>query len=80
MMERVAETTLTTADIPGGTGALTLPTIAAGKDSIGLNSAAIGFKYNLIDRLLFTADLLFRLDNKGLRQDVTPLIGVSYAF
>jgi hypothetical protein len=77
---RVFESTITTENIPGGTGALTLPTIAAGKDTIGLNNAAIGFKYNLIDRLLFTADLLFRLDDKGLRQTVTPLIGLSYAF
>jgi Putative MetA-pathway of phenol degradation len=77
---RVFDSTITTAAIPGGTGALTLPTISAGKDTIGLNSAAIGFKYNFIDRLLFTADLLFKMDSKGLRQDVTPLIGISYAF
>jgi hypothetical protein len=77
---RVFESSFTTANVPGGTGALTLPTITAGKDNIGLNSGALGFKYNLIDRLLFTADLLFRMDDKGLRQTVTPLIGVSYAF
>jgi hypothetical protein len=76
----VFESTITTLAIPGGTGALTLPTITSGKDTIGLNSAAIGFKFNFIDRLLFTADLLFRMDSKGLRQDVTPLIGISYAF
>jgi hypothetical protein len=77
---RVFASTITTQAIPGGTGALTLPTIAAGNDTIGLNNAGIGFKYNLIDRLLFTANLLFRLDNKGLRQDVTPMMGISYAF
>jgi hypothetical protein len=77
---RVFDSTITTANIPGGTGALVLPTITAGKDTVGLNNAAIGFKYNLIDRLLFTADLLFRMDNRGLRQNVTPLIGLSYAF
>ena len=77
---RVFESTITTLAIPGGTGALTLPTIAAGNDTIGLNNAGVGFKYNLIDRLLFTANLLFRLDNKGLRQDVTPMMGISYAF
>jgi hypothetical protein len=76
---RVFETTLTTANIPGGTGALTLPTISAGKDTIGLNNGAVGFKYNLFDRFLFTADLLFRMDNRGLRQAVTPLIAMSYA-
>jgi hypothetical protein len=77
---RVFRSTITTQVISGGTGALTLPTVAAGNDTIGLNNAAIGFKYNLIDRLLFTTNLLFRLDNKGLRQDVTPMMGISYAF
>ena len=38
-----------------------------------------GLKYNLFGQLLLTADILFRLDNKGLRQDVTPLIALSYA-
>jgi hypothetical protein len=77
---RVFQSTITTANIPGGTGALTLPTISAGKDNIGLNNGALGFKYNFFGQLLFTADLLFRMDNKGLRQDVTPLIAVSYVF
>ena len=77
---RVFRSSITTANVPGGTGALTLPTVTPGKDTIGLNSAAIGLKYNLFDRLLLTADLLFRLDNRGLRQDVTPLIALSYAF
>lgn len=77
---RVFESTLTTANVPGGSGALTLPTITAGKDTIGLNNAALGFKYNLVDRLLLTANVLVPMDNKGLRQTVTPLIGVSYAF
>lgn len=69
-----------TANVPGGTGALTLPTIAGGKDTVGLNSGATGIKYNLFGQLLLTADILFRLDNKGLRQNVTPLIALSYAF
>jgi hypothetical protein len=77
---RVFRTSFTTQNIPGGTGALTLPDITGGTDTIGLNSAALGFKYNLFDKLLLTGDLLFRLDNRGLRQDVTPLIALSYAF
>lgn len=77
---RVFESSITTQNIPGGTGAITLPTIAAGNDTVGLNNAAIGFKYNLIDRLLFTGNLLFRMDDRGLRQTITPLIGISYAF
>jgi hypothetical protein len=58
----------------------TLPTITGGKDTTALNNGAVGAKYNLFGRFLITGDLLFRLDNKGLRQDVTPLIALSYAF
>ena len=77
---RVFRSSFITADIPGGTGALTLPTVTGGKDTIGLSSGAAGLKYNLFGNLLLTADLLFRLDNKGLRQNVTPLVALSYAF
>ena len=77
---RVFRSTLITQDIPGGTGALTLPTIAGRRETMALSSGAAGLKYNLFGQLLLTADLLFRMDDKGLRQDVTPLIALSYAF
>lgn len=77
---RVFQSNFITQNIPGGTGALTLSDISSGHDTIGLNSGAVGFKYNLFDQLLLTGDILFRLDNRGLRQDVTPLIALSYAF
>jgi len=77
---RVFLTSFTTQNIPGGTGALTLKNVSGGQDTTGLNSGAIGFKYNLFDRLLLTGDILFRLDNRGLRQNVTPLVALSYAF
>jgi hypothetical protein len=77
---RVFRSNFITQDIPGGTGALNLSTITGGQDTVGLNSGAVGFKYNLFNQLLFTADILFRLDNRGLRQDITPLVALSYAF
>jgi hypothetical protein len=84
---RVSLTTLTTKNIPGGTGTTcpalagcTLPTITGLKETVALNSGAVGLKYDLFRNLLLTADLLFRMDNNGLRQDVTPLIALSYAF
>lgn len=77
---RVFQTSFATANIPGGTGTQILPTISGGKDTIGLNSGAAGLKYNLFGKLLLTADILFRLDNKGLRQNITPLVALSYAF
>lgn len=70
----------TTQNIPGGTGALTLPTISGGVDTIGLNNAAFGLKYNLFGKLLLIGDVLFSLDNKGLQQTVTPLVALSYEF
>ena len=63
-----------------GLAPLTLPTITGGRDTVALSNGAVGIKYNLFDQLLITADVLFRMDNKGLRQDVTPLIALSYAF
>lgn len=57
-----------------------LKTLTGGSDNVGLNSAATGVKVNLFGNLLLTGDVLFRLDNKGLRQNVTPLVALSYAF
>ena len=58
----------------------TLQTITGGKDTTALSNGALGAKYNLFGQFLITGDLLFRMDNKGLRQDVTPLVALSYAF
>jgi hypothetical protein len=69
-----------TKDIPGGTGTLNLPTITGGTDSIGVNSASVGMKYDLFGKFLLTSNILFRLDSRGLRQDVMPLVALSYAF
>jgi hypothetical protein len=77
---RVFRDNARTADIPGGTGTLILPTISGGKDTTALSSGAVGFKYNLFGNLLLTGNILFRLDNKGLRENVVPLVALSYAF
>ncbi|HLJ48088.1 MAG TPA: transporter [Bryobacteraceae bacterium] len=77
---RTFNSSFTTQNIAGGTGALTLPTISGGSDTIGLNNGAVGVKYNLFGKLVLIGDILFRLDNRGLRQNVTPLIALSYNF
>jgi hypothetical protein len=43
-------------------------------------SGSFGFKLNVFNRLLLDANLLFALDNHGVRDKVTPLIGFEYAF
>jgi len=79
---RVFQTTFVTTPIPGGTGGppQTLNTIGGTKDNMVMNSGAAGLKYNIYRNLLLTGDVLFRLDNKGLRQNVTPLAALSYSF
>jgi hypothetical protein len=77
---RAFQASTITQNIAGGTGSLTLPTITGGRDTIGVSNGAVGMKYNLAGKLLIIGDILFRLDNKGLRQDVTPLIALSYEF
>jgi hypothetical protein len=77
---RVFTGTFTTANIPGGTGALNLADITGRNQTMTLSSGAAGLKWNIFGGLLLTADVLFRLDNNGLRQNVTPLIGLSRTF
>jgi hypothetical protein len=83
---RVTASTLTTETIAGSTGTAcpakggcTLPTISGVKESFTLNNGAIGLKYNLFGNLLLSGDILFRMDSHGLRQDITPLIALSYS-
>jgi len=40
----------------------------------------VGVKVNLLDRLLLDANLLFALDDHGVRDKVTPLVGFEYSF
>ena len=55
-------------------------TIAAGKETYNQSNAAVGFKYNVYDRLIISGNLLIALNSGGLRDPVAPLIGLSYSF
>jgi hypothetical protein len=56
------------------------PQIGFVTESYSLASGAAGFKFNPVGRLLDDFNILFKLDSAGLRDDVTPLVGVEYAF
>lgn len=43
-------------------------------------SAAAGLKVNLFNRLLLDMNLLVRLNQAGLRDKISPLVGIEYAF
>ncbi len=61
-------------------GKSVFPDIVFARDSFNALSGATGAKVNLFDRLLLDVNLLFALDNHGVRDKVTPLIGVEYSF
>jgi hypothetical protein len=61
-------------------GRTTLPTVSFTTESYNLLSGAVGFKLNVVESLLVDVNLLFNLDNNGLRDKITPLVGFEYAF
>ena len=61
-------------------GHSTFPNIVFARDSYNALSGSIGLKGNLFGRFLMDVNVLFALDNNGLRDKVTPLIGFEYSF
>ncbi len=61
-------------------GVSTFPTVSFTEESYNLLSGAVGFKLNVVENLLVDVNLLFNLDNNGLRDKITPLVGFEYAF
>jgi hypothetical protein len=61
-------------------GTSVFPNIAFTSGSFNELSAAAGVKINLFGRLLLDLNLLMPLDSAGLRDKVSPLVGIEYAF
>lgn len=61
-------------------GRSVFPNIVFTRDSMNSLSGASGLKVSLLDRLLVDLNVLFKLDEHGLRDKVTPLVGIEYAF
>jgi hypothetical protein len=61
-------------------GRSVFPNVTFSRESFNALSGAFGFKANLYGRLLVDFNLLFRLDQHGLRDRVTPLLGFNYTF
>jgi hypothetical protein len=58
----------------------TFPQIDFVEEAYALINGAAGVKINLGGRLLLDANVLFSLNDAGLRDKVTPLVGIEYAF
>jgi hypothetical protein len=61
-------------------GVSVFPNIAFERDSYATLNGALGLKANLLGRLLLDVNVIFKLDEDGLRDKVTPLVGIEYAF
>jgi hypothetical protein len=61
-------------------GRTTFPDISFVQRSENEFSGAVGFKFNPRGRLLIDANVLFGLNNRGLRDTLTPLVGLEYGF
>jgi hypothetical protein len=63
-----------------GANGASFPQIAFATESYNVASGAAGAKVNLFGRLLLDVNVLFKLNDSGLRDKVTPLVGLEYAF
>ena len=61
-------------------GRTTFPNLRFLRNSFHQADAAVGFKANPVGRLLVDFNLLLALNDSGLRDRVTPLLGIEYTF
>jgi Putative MetA-pathway of phenol degradation len=54
------------------------PAVRFEQRSVDITNGAVGFKVNPVGTLLVTFNLLVKLNNGGLRDRVTPLVGLSF--
>jgi hypothetical protein len=63
------------------TGGATFPNIRfLQASSLNIHNGAIGLKFNPFGNLLLNANVLLKLDNGGVRDKITPLVGIAYTF
>jgi hypothetical protein len=61
-------------------GTSVFPNITFTSGSFNELSGAVGLKVNVVGRLLVDLNLLVRLNSVGLRDKISPLVGIEYAF
>ena len=71
---RFFEGTFTAAD---GT---TFPNVGFKNGAFNLYDAAVGLKLNVVGRLLLDGNVIFKLNDAGLRDNVSPLVAFEYSF
>jgi hypothetical protein len=71
---------LTREDFRALDGTSLYPNITFKRGSFNELSAAAGLKINTVGRMLLNMNLLVRLNSVGLRDKISPLVGIEYAF
>lgn len=72
--------TNTPANQPPPTSTFNLPTVASVNSSYWINDLSTGLKWNPYRTLIVTGNVLFQLNNVGMRARPTPLVGIAYKF
>jgi len=61
-------------------GVTKLPDITFGTGTFDVVNGAVGIKMNPWGKLLFDLNVLFKLNDAGLRDKITPFFGLEYSF
>ena len=80
---RLVSTTIplpTTLPPPASPSKVDLPTIVPETSSYTINNLSTGLKWNPFRNLVLAGNVLFQLNNNGLRSRPTPLVGISCKF
>ena len=77
---RLVQTNFTTKPSDLITTARTFPTIGNTKGSLNIVNGSAGIKVSLGGNFLATVNLLIKLNDGGLRDNLSPLFGLSYTF
>jgi hypothetical protein len=56
------------------------PALAQSTGSVNLSDLSVGGKFLPLSNLVFTGNVLVKLNDGGLRSTVVPLVGISYTF
>ena len=59
---------------------VTFPQIGFERGTLNLTNGSLGLKVNAGGSLLVDLNLVFKLDDAGLRDKLTPLLGIEYSF
>jgi hypothetical protein len=73
------QTTVTT-HVGANTESIPIPSTISQNSAYSISNLSTGLKLNPYRNLVFSGNVLFQLNNNGLRARPTPLIGVSYKF